>query len=163
LALIRVRRVSGRIVCSRTDPPAHAAHAAGMLNPNLLRPRISELMTSPVHTVGMDDCVQQVEIKMNLHHVTSVPVVDDKGSVFGIISSPDLIHFHETHKNALSVRAWEMCTFKPVAVPFDAEVEEVANLMVSHRIHHIVITKHGSLVGIVSSLDFVKDYLKHVH
>jgi CBS domain-containing protein len=111
----------------------------------------------------MEDLVQKVEEEMKLHHASSVPVVDEKGVIFGIISSPDIVHFHEAHKNPRAVRAWEMCTYKPIEVHPDATAEEVARLMVKNGIHHVVVTENGSLVGIVSSLDFVQDYLKHIH
>jgi len=123
--------------------------------------RISEMMTKAVHTVGMEDSVRKVEEEMKKHRATYVPVMDDKGGIFGIISPSDIVHFHEGHKNPRAVRAWEMCTHKPIEVHPDATVEEVARLMVKTGIHHVVVTKNGALFGVVSSFDFVKEYLKY--
>ena len=123
---------------------------------------ISEMMTKSVRSVRMEDSVQQVEEQMKLHQMPSMPVVDDKGKIFGMITTQNIDYFHEANKNPKAVRAWEICTYKPLEVHPDAPVKEVAQLMMKTGIHHMVVTRDGLLVGIVSSFDFVKDYLKHI-
>jgi CBS domain-containing protein len=120
------------------------------------------MMTESVRSVHMEVSVRKVEEEMKLHQTPSMPVVDDKGAIFGMITTQNIDYFHETNKNPRAVRAWEICTYKPLDVHPDASVKEVAQLMMKTGIHHVVVTRHGLLVGIVSSFDFVKDYLKHV-
>lgn len=43
----------------------------------------------------------------------------------------------------------------PVTVSVDSEIGEVARLMVTERIHRVLVTDRDRLVGIVSSLDLV--------
>ena len=125
----------------------------------MLRP-ISDMMTRVVRTVGMEDTIEKVENELKFHRLSSVPVVDSKGNIFGIISSPDIVLFHAARKNPKAVRASDMCVYKPIQVGAGASIVEVAELMVKHRIHHVIITKGESVIGMVSSLDFVQEYLR---
>lgn len=44
----------------------------------------------------------------------------------------------------------------PVTVSADADIAEVARLMVTERIHRVLVTDDDRLVGIISSLDLVR-------
>ena len=120
---------------------------------------ISYLMTKSVWTADCEDTVERVEELLNSHRLSFVPIVDSKGVIFGIISASDLAHFHAARKNPKAVRAWEICTHKPIEVGPTATVGDVARLMVKNKIHHVVISENRSVVGFVSSLDFVEQYV----
>jgi CBS domain-containing protein len=49
----------------------------------------------------------------------------------------------------------EVMTADAVTVDVDAPVAEVAAALVKHQIHRVVVTEHGRIAGIVSSLDLV--------
>lgn len=121
---------------------------------------ISTIMEQHVRTVGMEDTVEKVEAVMAETGLSAVPVVDDKGVVFGVISVSDLLFFNVKRKKPAAVRAWEICTHRVIECGPDASTVEVARLMLKHNVHHIVVVgTDRSLMGIVSSLDFVRDYL----
>lgn len=120
---------------------------------------ISYMMTRSVWAADSEDTVERVEELLNAHRLSAVPVVESKGVIFGIISASDLIHFHAARKNPKAVRAWEICTYKPIEVDPTATVGEVARLMVKNKIHHVVVLENRSVVGFVSSLDFVAHYV----
>jgi CBS domain-containing protein len=117
------------------------------------------IMTRTVWSVLEDDSVEKVEELMNRHRLSSVPVVDARGAVFGILSNSDLLRFREKGGNPKVVKAWELCTFHPIEVSPSTPALEVARTMVQHRVHHVVVTENGKMVGFVSSLDFVERYL----
>lgn len=120
---------------------------------------ISFMMAKTVWTVDTEDTIESVDSLLSSRNLSAVPIVDKKGDVFGILSSLDLLHFHATKKNPKAVRAWELCTYKPIAVSPETPVSKVAELMIKNKIHHILITEKGSLRGIVSALDFVEQYV----
>lgn len=121
--------------------------------------RIGQIMRKSVWTVLENDTVEQVEELMSRHQLSSVPVVDDRGGIFGIISSSDLLRFRERRGNPQAMRAWELCTFRPIEVSASTTATEVAQLMIKHRIHHVVVTENRKVVGFVSALDFVEQFL----
>jgi CBS domain-containing protein len=52
--------------------------------------------------------------------------------------------------------AWSICTYKPISVAPGTSVSEVARLMLNQKVHHVVVADGDRLVGVVSSLDFVR-------
>ena len=120
---------------------------------------ISSLMQREVCSVGPDDTVQAVEAQMVARGLSWVPVVDANGVVLGVISSVDLLRFHADGKEAAKVCAWQICTYKPIAVRPDTPVSEVARLMVEANVHHVVVTEGTDIKGVLSSLDFVRTFM----
>lgn len=117
---------------------------------------IATLIGSHVITVGLNDSVEAVERTLDSHRLSCVPVVDPDGECFGVISAPDLVHFHNARKNPVAERAWQMCTHKIIEVGSELSVREAAELMLNNNIHHLVVTENGSIKGIVSSLDILR-------
>lgn len=120
---------------------------------------ISEIMSRSVRSAFTEDTVEKVEEDLKRLKLHAVPIVDSNGTVFGIISSVDLVSFHASKKNPKSVRAWELCTYKPVSVPPGTPMKDVARLMVTNRIHHVLVTDGPELKGIVSSFNFLEQFL----
>jgi CBS domain-containing protein len=117
---------------------------------------VAKIMTKMVRTVLGDDTVEKVENEMTRLKLHAVPVVDAKGAVFGIISSVDVVNFHVAKRNAKAVKAWELCTYKPISVSPQTPMKEVASIMVNKRIHHVLVTEDNTLKGIVSTFDFLE-------
>ena len=120
---------------------------------------IASLMRHEVHLVGADDTIASVEKNMLTHGLSWAPVMDEGGAMLGVISSLDLLRFHADGKDAAKVCAWQICTYKPITVPPDASVAEVARLMVEAGIHHVVVQDGGGIKGVVSSMDFVRTFM----
>jgi CBS domain-containing protein len=117
---------------------------------------ISELMTDTPQCVDTEATVENVEHFMASHKLASVPVKDQDGAIFGILSAPDILAFHAARRNPRTVRAWELCTYKPLRVAPDAPISEVAAMMMANKVHHVLVMQGDALRGVVSSLDFVK-------
>jgi CBS domain-containing protein len=49
------------------------------------------LMTSPAITIGPDATIPGAARLMNTHHITRLPVIDEKGKLVGIVSRRDLL------------------------------------------------------------------------
>jgi len=120
---------------------------------------VSRIMVKSVFTADTEDTIERVDDLLNTHKLSSIPVVDAKGVIFGILSAPDLVRFHAAGKNPRTVRAWELCTYKPIEVGPATPAGEVARLMVKNRIHHVVVTENGLIKGFVSTLDFLEHYV----
>ena len=62
--------------------------------------------------------------------------------------------------SATAVRTWQLSSYKPITVSPDMPVSKVARLMIEGKIHHVVVTDSDGIVGMVSSMDFVKTFLR---
>lgn len=121
---------------------------------------ISSLMQRAVCSVRMDDTVAQVEAVLANQRLSWVPVLEPaSGEAIGVISALDIVAFHAQGRDASAVQAWQLCTYKPVAVDVATPLSRVAQLMLERGVHHVVVTEHGKLAGVASSLDFVRTFL----
>lgn len=121
---------------------------------------ISSIMQTVISPVRMDDTIDVVESAMKAHHISATPVCADGGAAIGIITATDLIRHHAAGHDSRAVKAWELCTYKPLQVRSDTSIARVAELMLEHRLHHVLVTDGMSVEGIVSALDFVRLYLE---
>lgn len=120
---------------------------------------ISSLINRQPVTVLTEDTLDRIESILDAHDLTFVTVLDMHGVIFGIITAHDLLHFHAAKKNPKAAHAWEICTHRPIEVHAAQPTMEVAKLMVKRKIHHVLVTENGSLLGVVSSFDLVEKYL----
>lgn len=119
---------------------------------------VSSMMCRDVCVVGMDDTLAAVEKRLADRHLSWVPVLEDSGAILGVISAADLLRLHAQGGDAEGVRAWQMCTYKPISVGPDADLADVAQLMVDRGIHHVVVVESQAVVGVLSALDFVREF-----
>ena len=121
---------------------------------------ISSFMECQVWTVDMDDAVADVESLFARQSISWAPVLESKQTIVGVISTSDLLRFHAQGQDPTAVRAWQLCSYKPITVSPDTPVSEVARLMIESKIHHVVVTDNEGIAGVVSSLDFVRTFLR---
>jgi len=119
---------------------------------------VSSMMCRDVCAAGMDDTLAAVEKRLTDKHLSWMPVLDDSGAILGVISAADLLRFHAGGGDAEAVKAWQMCTYKPISVGSDADLADVARSMVDRGIHHVVVTEAGVVIGVLSALDFVREF-----
>lgn len=119
---------------------------------------ISSLMNRQVHVIDMDDTVAQVEALFAREGIGWAPVVEGKRAMLGVISAADLMQFHARQQDPNTVKAWQLCTYKPITVPQDVLASDVARVMVERNIHHVVVIDSTGIAGVVSSMDFVRTF-----
>lgn len=119
---------------------------------------VSSLMQRRVRTIGMDDTVAEIEGLFVRERLSWAPVTNS-GQVVGVISATDLLRFHATRQDVAPIKAWQLCTYKPITVAPDTTLEELARLMIAQGIHHVVVKDAEEIVGVVSSLDFVRTFI----
>jgi CBS domain-containing protein len=121
---------------------------------------ISSMVHRQVVAADMDATIAEVAEILRLNDISALLVTERSGAVLGIISARDLAHFHHEKRDPAQVHAWEVCSYKPVEVSPDASVSDVAKIMVASGIHHVVVADKKGIVGIVSALDFVEQFIK---
>ena len=144
--------------------------------------KVREIMTSDVITVRRDTPVNDIAKLMGERDISGVPVVDESNHVVGIITELDMIvrntrlelpafiqildlariplerpgHYHDRLRHMLGTQAADIMTENVVTVSPDAQVEDLAEVMVKRRLNPVPIVEHGVLVGIVSRADLIR-------
>ena len=119
---------------------------------------VSSLMQRRVRTIGMDDTVAEIEALFVRERLSWAPVTN-AGQVVGVISATDLLRFHATRQDVKPIKAWQLCSYKPITVAPDTTLEDLARLMIAQGIHHVVVKDAEEIVGVMSSLDFVRTFI----
>ena len=121
---------------------------------------VSSFMERQVWTVDMDDTIEHIEALFNRQGLSWAPVLESKRTIVGVISASDLMQFHAQGKDPTAVQAWQLCSYKPITVSPDTPLSEVARVMLERKAHHVVVTDSEGIAGVVSSLDFVRTFLR---
>lgn len=140
-----------------------------------------QVMTSPTITVTRNASVRQAIATMLQHHVSGLPVVDEKGQLEGILSEGDLLRRAEigterhrpkwlefilgpgrtaadyVHSHARRVA--DVMTEDPVSVDAHASLEEVVALMEKNGVKRVPVLRSGVVIGIVTRADLLRAFL----
>lgn len=121
--------------------------------------KISDVMTPNPTTVHRDDSVKDAKRRLIENGIKHLPVVDDEGFVVGILTDRDIKMKQAVsndplfHDNAV---VSELCVANPFCVPPDWEVREVLRGMLKKKIGSTLITDHGKILGIFTTVDGVR-------
>jgi len=145
-----------------------------------------ELMNAEILSVPVDLSVAELAAFLAEKQVTGAPVRDAAGHLVGVVSLMDLAEnqasraaiVQEQGRPERDVKGWEdkmdpedaralslesedltvgdIMTPTRYTVPEDTPVSEVARTMVAGRIHRLLVTRGGHVVGIVTTMDLLK-------
>jgi CBS domain-containing protein len=155
----------------RTDARASLADNFSM--------QASDIMTTPVVTVGPQTPVPEIARVLLEKRISGVPVLD-KGRLVGLVSEGDLLHRHEIATESLKGGgSWWLRLFSAGETPAqyikahgrfasdvmtrevktiapDTPLEEIAALLEARRIKRVPVMRGHELVGIVSRANLVQ-------
>jgi CBS domain-containing protein len=141
----------------------------------------SDIMTTEVITVKKETSLKELAGILYKYHINGVPVVDDNGSLIGIICESDLIRkdkklhiptvvtifdaviYLESPKNiekefqrVSATTVGDLYTQKPVTVDEKTPIDEIATIMTQKKIYTIPVMDGDRLVGIIGKADLIR-------
>jgi CBS domain-containing protein len=129
--------------------------------------KVSEVLRNKgfdVATVRPEETVAEVVSVLTRRRIGAAPVIDERGRLAGIISERDVMHGIATHGNrVLALSARDLMTREVQTCAPDDEIVELMETMTNQRIRHLPVVQDGSLIGIVSIGDVVKQRLAEAH
>jgi CBS domain-containing protein len=138
---------------------------------------VKDVMTTHVVAVRKDAPFKEMAARLKEHRVSAFPVLDDDGTVIGVVSEADLLtkealevggrgrvggilHPREQAK-AAGLTAEDPMTRPPVTVGPHDFVSHAARLMYARRVKRLpVVDGDGRLIGIVSRADALSVYAR---
>ncbi len=120
--------------------------------------RVREVMTPDPVTVATTASLQHAAELMRDRGIGDVLVVDEGGSLFGILTDRDIVVGGIAEgADPATTSVDQVCSHDPVTLAPDDAVVEAARLMSDRAIRRLPVVDNGSLVGIVSLGDLAQD------
>lgn len=115
----------------------------------------SGMISDPV-TVGPDATLAELDALCGKYRVSGLPVVDEDGTLLGIITNRDLRFID--HRDFASRKVREAMTPMPLITGREGmSNDEAAALLGQHKIEKLpLVDDHGRLTGLITVKDFVK-------
>lgn len=123
-------------------------------------------MSPEVLTITPDTSLLKLGKMMTDHKIRRLPVVDNTGTLIGIISDRDVrdaspskatsLDMYEMHYLLAEIKAKDIMTAKPLTVKPTDTVEKAAMLMLDNKIGGLPVVENGKLAGIISEQDVFK-------
>jgi CBS domain-containing protein len=107
-----------------------------------------DIMTRDVITARPSLSVKELAMLMVKNQISGLPVSDEAGKIIGLVSEADIIA--KKGKNVQAIMSQQV-----FSVTEETSIEEIAQLMTTHRIKRVPVMNGGKLVGIVSRADIV--------
>jgi len=127
--------------------------------------QVRDLMSRPVKTLGRNDTLSIAKETMNAERIRHLPVVEDDGSVVGILSQRDLFlnalvralgfGSQAERRTLQGLLVKEAMTADVVTTTPDTAVTVAAQVMVDRKIGCLPVVERDRLVGILSESDIV--------
>lgn len=138
----------------------------------------ADLMSHPPVLVPRGMSLEGAAHMLRQAHITGAPVVDEDGRCVGVVSATDFVHLADRRQSpgaGVLLGASEVCTpwtiveaeeegvglaevmtHDPVLVPADANIGELARMMIDAHIHRVVVADAEQRpLGVVSSTDIL--------
>lgn len=114
---------------------------------------VSDIMISPVVVTQKNKTVKHVRELLDRKKINAIPVLTMEGEIEGIVTVSDIAA--ESNNERL---VEDIMTTKTYVVSINSGLQDAAKMMGKHHVHHLVAMDNGQVVGILSSMDFVKQY-----
>lgn len=121
---------------------------------------VADAMTFDPIVVRVDAPIEEAQHKLQASHISGLPVVDERGTLVGVISQTDLLQEMPSTGAMLrgrpsGLRVGELMTSPPITVPMTVSLVEAARVMRAHAVHRVVVLDDDRPIGVLSASDYV--------
>jgi CBS-domain-containing membrane protein len=140
-----------------------------------------DIMTKDVITVTPATSVEELASLLVKHQISGVPVLDDAGILYGMVTENDLISqnkrlhiptvvsfldaaiylesskkFEQEVKRLTATKVEDICTRRVVTIKEETPLVDIATIMDEKKVHLLPVLRNNKVVGIVGKRDMVK-------
>lgn len=144
---------------------------------------VEQVMTRDVVSVQENTPFKEIAQIMHEHKVSGVPVLDERGTLRGIVSEADLLAFEEGHDASKGprsfaelfirrgrlaeieaeserIRAQDVMTRDVVTVEPETPLQQASKILLDAGVKRLPVVDGGRVVGIVSRRDLLSPFLR---
>jgi CBS domain-containing protein len=121
---------------------------------------VGQMMQDAVFTCGSRADALSLSRLMTQRNFGSLPVVEEDGTLVGLVSEYDLLQAMIEGRDLRKIMALEIMSTHLVTATEDMKLPEVANLFQDRYITRVPVVRNGKLIGILARRDLVFGYTK---
>ena len=115
---------------------------------------LDRLLTTDVVTVTPETTIVDAASMLRSHDIGSLVVVDDAGTMQGMVTSTDLVDIVSTGTIDAEATVSEYMSTDVVTLDEGSDVSDAASKMIRNRVQHLpLLAEDGSVVGLLSATD----------
>ncbi len=123
--------------------------------------KAKELMNTSVVTISPDEDIWEALRMMALNNVTGLPVIDDAGTLLGIITEKDVLvllqgSMEDRGLSHVVGTVGAFMTRKVVCFEPEDDLRDIAECLSTNDFRRVPILDHGKLAGIISRRDVIR-------
>ena len=137
--------------------------------------KVEDVMTRNVVSVGPERPLKEVAAVLASHRISGVPVVDEGGTLVGVVSETDIVRNEagEEKRSALArllarrsrsrvgaQTAGEAMSSPPITITPRRDVSDAARVMVDRDVNRLPVVDDGQVLGIVTRADLVRAFVR---
>lgn len=132
---------------------------------------VGELMTEDPVTITPDQPLRQAVDLLRQHRIRHLPVVYD-GHLVGILTDRDIKRATpsllsgggqaEYDRVFDTTKVSQVMTREPLTIRPDASLKHALEILVHKKIGALPVVDHGKVVGIVTEIDFLREFLNRL-
>lgn len=147
-----------RSISERLEQALHHRHATAA--PELFQTRLRDLLTQPLIAVAPDTPVRQAAQRMRETRVSALlvdlPPYGTLDSRSGIVTDRDLRNRVVAEALPYDTPVSQVMTVPTITMPADSLVFEGLLRMMERGVHHLPLSEHGQIIGIVNYSDMLR-------
>ncbi|AZH24598.1 CBS domain-containing protein [Haloplanus aerogenes] len=114
---------------------------------------VGSLMSAPVHSVGGDATLREAGRVLLDHDIGSVVVVDEAGSLRGILTATDFVRVVADGEESASTPVSTVMSHDVVTTTGNEPITVAADLMVESGHYHLPVVDGESVIGVITAAD----------
>lgn len=146
----------------------------------MYRTRVADVMTRRVVTVGPKTPFKDIVEILADAAISAVPVLDQNGTVLGVVSEADLLRrqehqddsdqrgasifaghrAHEQWRRSAGLTAAEVMTVPALTITAQVSLPSAARILARAEVRRLFVVEHDQLVGVLSRRDLLKAFLR---
>lgn len=121
---------------------------------------VGQLMQDAVTSCTPRTDVSTIASLMTRRNFGSLPVVEQDGTLVGIVTDYDLLHAMIEGRDLRNIAAMGIMSTVPVTVTEDQTLAQVAELFQDRSLTRVPVVRNKKLVGILARRDLLFGYMK---
>lgn len=117
---------------------------------------IKNIYSKDLVSIRENASLSDADDKMNNYNIRHLPVIDDTGTLVGIISKSDYIALKHVDSRLAQLQVKNFMSSQVKVMGKATKIKDVAKLFINKKINSVLVIENREIIGIVTSEDLIR-------